>query len=276
MNFCINCSGLTQTKITIFKEVANGVVWFCGNCQKPAIKSMKTDQEIEERCKVYWEKMEQRMNALEKKVSHKAEKSEVVKLTAAVSDLREDVSKKPNKDELDQIKEKLDNLQLQGADLNDQIQAAVQKEVLEWREIEKRKSNKMVYGIPEETIGKSGTDTDRLKMEKIITDELGVHDVKVKKLYRVGKRKDTEQTAAVGAEDQAPVRNRSLKVIFTSPAEKTKVVTSYWEKFDFGISSDFTRYENEKYQKLKTELKAREEKGETNLYIRNLKIVKRK
>ena len=78
----------------------------------------------------------------------------------------------------------------------------------------------MVYGIPEETIGKSGTDTDRLKMEKIITDELGVHDVKVKKLYRVGKRKDTEQTAAVGAEDQAPVRNRSLKVIFTSPAEK--------------------------------------------------------
>ena len=64
-----------------------------------------------------------------------------MKLTAAVSDLREDVSKKPNKDELDQVKEKLDNLQLQGADLNDQIQAAVQKEVLEWREIEKRKSN---------------------------------------------------------------------------------------------------------------------------------------
>ena len=70
-NFCINCSGLTQTKITIFKEVANGVVWFCGNCQEPAIKSMKTDKEIEERCKVYWEKMEQRMNALEKKVSHR-------------------------------------------------------------------------------------------------------------------------------------------------------------------------------------------------------------
>ena len=80
-----------------------------------------------------------------------------MKLTAAVSDLREDVSKKPSKDELDQIKDKLDNLQLQGADLNDQMQAAVQ-EVLEWREIEKRKSNIMVYGIPEEST--SGTDTD--------------------------------------------------------------------------------------------------------------------
>ena len=96
-----------------------------------------------------------------------------------MSDLREDVSKKPGKDEFDKIKNKLDNLQLQEADQNGQIQAAVQKEVLEWREIEKRKSNIMVYGIPEETTGKSGTDTDRLKMEAIITEELGVHDVKV-------------------------------------------------------------------------------------------------
>ena len=281
-NFCINCSGLTQTKVTIFKEVANGVVWFCGNCQEPAIKSVKTDKEIEERCKIYWEKMEQRMNALEKKINHKAEKFELVKLTAAVSELREDISKKPGKDEFDKIKNKLDNLQLQEADQNDQIQAAVQKEVLEWREIEKRKSNIMVYGIPEETTGKSGTDTDRLKMEAIITEELGVHDVKVKKIYRVGKRKATEQTATVNVEDQARVKNRPLKVIFSSPFEKTKVVTSYWEKkgndetFDFGISSDFTKYENDKYQKLKAELKAREERGETNLCIRNLKIVKRK
>ena len=99
--------------------------------------------------------------------------------SAAVSDLREDVSKKPSKDELDQIKDKLDNLQVQLTDMNDQTQAAVRKEVLEWREIEKRKSNIKVYGIPEETTGKSDTDTDILKMEKIITDELGVHDVKV-------------------------------------------------------------------------------------------------
>ena len=118
-----------------------------------------------------------------KKMNNKAEKLEVVKLTAAVSDLRQDVSKKPSEDELDQLKDKFDNLQLQRAVLNDKIQAAIQKEVSEWREIEKRKSN-VVYVIPEETIGKSYIDMDRLKMEKIITDKHGVHDVKVTKGWK--------------------------------------------------------------------------------------------
>ena len=76
-------------------------------------------------------------------------KSKKFLFSAAVSDVGEDVSKKQSKDELDLIKDKLDNLQLHRADLNDQIQAAVQKGVLEWREIEKRKSNIKVYGIPE-------------------------------------------------------------------------------------------------------------------------------
>ena len=63
--------------MSVMKNQALGAIWFCVDCQKPAWKSVKIDKEIGERCQEYFEKMEQRMDELEKKVGKKADQSEL-------------------------------------------------------------------------------------------------------------------------------------------------------------------------------------------------------
>ena len=64
-NFCIACLGISTTEHKILKKPE--VLWFCKDCQQPAIKAVKTDREIEERCEEYFEKMTKRLDALTKK-----------------------------------------------------------------------------------------------------------------------------------------------------------------------------------------------------------------
>ena len=77
-------------------------------------------------------------------------------------------------------------------------------------------------------------------------------------------------------------KSRPIKVTLSSTSEKSKVMMKYREKkdqksqLDYGISSDFTKSETQRYQSLKAELKRREEAGENNWCIRKLQLVKKK
>ena len=150
----------------------------------------------------------------------------------------------------------------------------------EMKEVERRKVNIMLYGLEEKATGDKDADamSDLREITDFITSDLNVRDVTITKCYRVGKR--IRQDDIQGAAN--PVQSRAIKVIFGSKRDKDQVMVAFWDKknnkqkLKYGMANDYTKHENEVYQKLKKELKIRQEKGEQDLVIKKLKIVKKK
>ena len=270
-NFCVACTDMTQVKLSLLKDPSTGVMWFCCDCQQGALKSIKTHKEIEERCKEYWEAMEQQITKIEQKLETKADKSELGQISATVANIKVNMGNKVSGEKLKKLQTDIEKLQLEKDKISKDIQATVQKEVTEWREIDRRRSNIMIYEIPEGNAADKKTDKNRI--EEVVFDQLGICDVKISKAYRVG-RKRLEQQQDEAASTCTP-RPRPIKLVCASQDDKAKITSSYWAKKKDNEALDFTRYETERYQKLKDELKTKEENGEIDWCIRKLKLVKK-
>ena len=61
--------------------------WYCPPCEGKAIKNIKIEQEIEERCKAYFKQYEQRLENLEQKMANKPDREEMTKLMENKADL---------------------------------------------------------------------------------------------------------------------------------------------------------------------------------------------
>ena len=143
-NFCMVCAEMTTTRIAHIKDPTWGVIWFCRNCQKPAAKSIKTDKEIEERCKDYCERWDKRITELEQKLDSKAEKGEVDRLTMEVDRLNIAMVSKAEEDDIVQLREELTVLKSERTDFTKEVQQAVERELQDWKEKEKRRTNNII------------------------------------------------------------------------------------------------------------------------------------
>ena len=128
-NFCMVCAEMTTTKIAHIKDLTWGVMWFCRNFQKPAAKSIKTDKEIEERCKDYCERWDKRIAELEQKLDSKAEKGEVDRLSVEVDRLNIAMCSKAEEDDIVQLREEITVLKSERKDFTKEVQQAVEKRV---------------------------------------------------------------------------------------------------------------------------------------------------
>ena len=131
VHICTNCTHFTVAEMSVMKNQALGAIWFCVDCQKPAWKSVKIDKEIDERCQEYFDKMEQRLDELEKKVDKKADDSELQAVSKSLTDTRNQV--KLDTAELEQLKKDFKTFE-KGEKVQSAIQDAVESEVREWRE----------------------------------------------------------------------------------------------------------------------------------------------
>ena len=265
------------------KDTELGLQWFCYVCKKPAMKSVKTDLDIEERCKAYFDKMEQRLDEIKEKLELKADRAELTELRNDLDKVKKDLQQKNNDEMITMKNEMTDLLQKQRVE----IDIAVEREVNEFRARESKKSNIILYEVEESELeDKNENKTDDLKkVTNFIKNDLGMKTaVHIDKTVRIGKNKSSKEPGGATAltDTESTKKVRPLKVIFTNYKEKNEIMSAYWAKKDdqvklkYGMSNDFTRYETEKYRKLKKELKEREEKGEQDLVIRRLKIVKKK
>ena len=276
-HFCINCTQMTQTKMNYLKDPSGGIMWFCATCQPAAAKSVKTDRDIEERCKEYWDKWEKKLDEIQQELKNKADKNDVDNLSAEVDKLNVAVNSKLDKTDLVQFSNELSSIKNQTKDFKQELKQVVEQEMEDWKEMERRKSNIMIYGIEESEAATNSTDEQ--KVRDYLDKQIEVPDVRIVKMYRVGRKKSlaTDQAA-----DRTNTRPRLIKVILASNSERNKVMKSYREKknnqveLDYGISGDYTKSETEKYQKLKEEIKRREATGEKDLVIRRSKIVKKR
>ena len=108
---------LTPSKIAVLKDSALGALWFCAECKSPAWKSVKSDKEIEEKCKEYCKKLEQRVDDLEKKLDRKVDASQLDKVSKSVDDLKESLKMKLDKTEFDSLRKEMEELRFKQEDL---------------------------------------------------------------------------------------------------------------------------------------------------------------
>ena len=132
----------------------------------------------------------------------------------------------------------------------------------EEKERERRQNNVILYNVPEKVVGK----TDRIIVEELIQHDLGVRDVIIE-VIRLGVGKEprpillklpdtqTQRTVLSKAKNLKQADNEATRNVYIVP--------------------DKTPKEREKYRELQKELKERKDKGETDLMIRDMKVVKR-
>ena len=158
--------------------------------------------------------------------------------------------------ELEQLKTDFKTSE-KGKNFQSAIQDAVESEVRESRKIDRRKNNIMMYDIEERESEEDDSEADHIKVKSILKDQLNLPNVKIAKVFRVGRRQ--ELTPAPRK------RFRPIKVIFSN--EGDKLMKNYWAKKDkkvdlqFGISNDHTRFESRQYTKLKEKLNELKIKG---------------
>ena len=132
------------------------------------------------------------------------------------------------------------------------------------KERERRQNNVILYNVPEKVEGKN----DKTIVEEILKHDLGVKDVKIEDVFRLGVGKEPRPILL-------KVKDAQTQKVVLSKAKNLKQADTEISR-NIYIVSDKTPRERERYRELQKELKERKDKGETDLMIRDMKVVKRR
>ena len=189
-HFCRKCLGLSAAEYKLFAKRSD-LHWYCPPCEEKAVKSIRIEKEIEERCKDYFSKFEKRLNDLEEKISQKTSVEDVQKL----------------------IKES----EKSGVSVEN-VQIVVNEQLSEFRESEQRKLNVIIFNAKEsdkrEVEVRKDEDLKLLdKLCKIVKSDISA----IKNVTRLGKRVVNEG---------GNVETRPMKVVFEDMKSKSKFMSN--------------------------------------------------
>ena len=262
---CIKCLGMEPVVYDMLKGRVD-LHWYCGPCDKLAMSAVRADWEIEEKCAMYMAKINSKIDEMQTNIDKKADK-------AIVDDLCVEVA----------TTKKL----LEGAN-SDIAKLANRVDLMqnEPDEIEKRKKNIVIRGLPEhgtttvenEQISDDNVSTTDLVMSDMdacieLLNSIGVDDVTPKAVRRLGKKN----------QDGKP---RPIKVILSSEDEKTRVIKRgpkvrrvdpdgvSFDPTRIFVCPDMTILQREEDIRLRGELK-KKRADDPNWIIKGKKLVRR-
>ena len=272
-------------KIAIYLEDDESLIWYCRKCVvicKNFMKLMSIVQETQQRME---ERIDEMSSSTEKKMT------EIMKtVDVKIADLCQQVEKSRHVGEGDEadeqpqqrIEAKVDalmesvsagkiNSHLVHDCVEDAILVRIAEDQEEAEEVRKRRSNIVVFGVPEST----ESDYDRRRAEdedhlQNIFHEIKCDSTTVNRVIRMGKRPVQENDkprpmlvtmASEGQKDQVLVRSKNLKRSGREGMDKVF------------IFQDLTPRQRDKRKKLVQELKDRQQSGEKDLVIAGGKIV---
>ena len=135
--------------------------------------------------------------------------------------------------------------------------------------IEKKKANLIIYGMPESSLEdqKEATLADFRKLQKVYADRVELKKEDLTHMARIGiKNNDKIRPIQITLSSQDTrktllTKNMNLKLL------ENNISTNIY------VSTDRTKKQREADKELRAELKRRKDQGETNLVIRNNRIV---
>lgn len=285
---CASCLGLNDD---LYEQLAMGgkcnLHWFCDKCEQLIVNPSLVENmhSLFESKMDYVEKLlMQALTGLEQKMIHRMSQVEDMLQNKADNDLLVSVDGRLKKMEerpvimeesQNRIEHKVDQLCTTHYEpVAIAVQGALQQDKAEEMEIEKRKKNIIVHGVPEsESTSPEQRIEDDLSLLSVMFHEADVENVTVDNVIRLGKK----------ASD-ATTNPRPMKVVLNTVDNKLTLLRNAknlrmreeggWSKVF--IHQDLTPKQREARKPLVAELKERKAKGEKDLIIFNGKVVKRR
>ena len=272
--FCQPCTGLKTDVVTqIVKEKVKGILWCCPECFEPVKITITADKGVEEKCKLFFTEINDRLSSLEKLLTT------VNSLQDAVKDLQ---GFPKLSDTVGTLEKAVQNLQQAPIQSSPAIQsvptipAVVREEVQERNDTEARKMNLIIQGMPE-----AKPELEFNNIAKLIEDDLGVKIDGTAE--RVGERQEGEERPRLL---RLTLQNMSMKKRILSKAKQLRDSiketvtqinddeTKNVEHSNVFIRPDLTRKQREMSKNLRDRIKTlREQNPNTTYIIKNYRIM---
>ena len=260
---CIQCLNMDSNMYDLLKGRMD-LHWYCGVCDKQAMAAIRADWEIEEKCAVYMSSITTRMDDMQKEIDCKADKAVVDNICADVIASKNLI--KGANDDIAKLSDRFDLLRYEA------------------EEIQKRKKNLVIRGIPE--FGKDTSDSD--SDDDSTLSDLGMSDIEAcKQLFRKIGVSATPKAAYRLGKKNPDGKPRPLKVLLPSEEDKALALKKGPKVRDISpsdvcfdptrvfISPDMTLLQREEDVKLRKELKEKRQ-SDPNWVIKGKKVVRRK
>lgn len=279
---CLECQNMSMSLYNIFGNESNHAHWFCKACEAPAIEAARVAL-ARTRSEFNSNANNNNDNESSQSVSLQLQqlisdvrmvKKEIVEVKTEVKIIRE-VKKTYAQAAGGSTSSVLDGKPRQVPQSGSRSGAAVSpagKVTLEEIDIEKRRSNFIVYNLPESTaeIRASRDKDDYNAVKCLISSGLEISGVKVRDVTRLGgirQQRDKPRVVLVRLEND----QRKNEILFS--ARKLRRQERWSETY---IAPDLTQAQRSEKQDLWEELKRRRNDGETNIFILNGRIVSRR
>ena len=236
---CSTCVGITGIEYT-FLSSRRDIHWHCTTCEEQASMDIKTGRDIEERCKVYFDRFSREM---EKKFEDVKSEIKFSLIHEIKQELNEEMKAKSNVD-----------ITILKSEMKKNVEVAVKAT----KEKDDRKLNVIIFQAPESTsiIKDEILDQDKTFVTKTFNDILELDSEQssdIVKTLRLGRKKDNE--------------NRPLLVTLGSEETKKKVMRNLYQLKDknqtIKINHDMTPEERKELRDLiqEAEKKTKEEES---------------
>ncbi|KAI8479979.1 hypothetical protein Bbelb_422780 [Branchiostoma belcheri] len=300
-HYCLSCTSLTQLEFKALSKLQrDDVCWFCANCKPKVHQCFRDSNSNTTNVPDLAEKLDaivKKISSLESKVDivYKGQKRQVklaeeIGEEEAVNDLlsssetlQNDIHDNPTNESSEEDSNQGPWITVTKRKTKTPALAEILKEALvEQKKVEdeqeKRKHNLIIYNVEEADQSDTRKKQDKEFVESLLKVHLEV-DVKVKEMYRLGRKPDTNQKR--GRPLKITLENKEDRSIILNRLSKLKNAEDKIRRIS--VTADLSKDEREKIKELVQEAKNRtqqEVKGEWIHVVRGtypkLQIVRKK
>ena len=257
--FHCTCQNVSDKLYQIIHDEADTIHWYCRTCNASAGNMLKIMTQLQSQQAGLQADISDLKNGL---LRHEGECKDVQQsLNKKMDELKNEFTQSGNVMRSSKVLEELEK-----------VEKSVESRLEDIEERERRKSNLIIYGLPEsdEVNPLQRKDDDTQKARSAISQSFGEESLSILATYRLGRKSEG--------------KTRPLKVVLKSADVRDEILRRYRAAVSaeslpdssIQLSRDRTQREREEYRRLRNELKLREDKGEENLMIRRGKIVQRR
>lgn len=242
-SYCIACVGISPAEYPVLMK-SSAFHWYCPRCEGRAVKSLKTEKDIEDRCTAFMAKMEGRVGHLESEITKKVDRAD---LAAEIrTALQEERARNPAGQDID------------AGQVRTLVQEELEKLVWDKEERDKRKSNLILFKVPEPDDRETDEEKeshDQQFVECLLREQLVVNCPMPKTMVRLGDRS---------------VQARPLMLVMNSELDRVAVLKRCYrlrhatEPFkSINVAKDMSKKDRDQHRAVLAEARAKDEEEES-------------
>ena len=238
--------GIDSEDLAYLKRKKLKMHWYCRLCDSSVTEILSNFEKFK-KFNIEVKKMKDEMDKKYSEMAKRLEKMEKDK-TQTANNINQ------------RIEQQIENLAAQN--LN-------QVDLEEQKNIENRKTNLILFGVPESVEEELADrlESDFLKVNDILAQKTEITRNEIQDIFRIGKKNDRHRPLLIKLCDEE-AKTRVLRA-----SKDLQVIVNHEVKPVF-VNVDRTPKQREKFKELRAELKKRTDDGETGLIIRGYNIVK--